>query len=514
MTAAPGSYNPADRSPLTPVASSDEAAVNAAVAAARKAQVAWAAQPLSARADAVKAIAQALLAQADAVAKVMASETGRSVVECKSSELTSLASYVDTAVAVAKRTLAPSKVRFSALDFPGKKGTTEPVARGVIGIIAPWNYPLSNFYKSLFPALLSGNGVVLKPSEHTPRTGAFLADICAKALPAGLVGLVQGGGDVGRLVVDAVDGVVFTGSVASGKKVAVRAAERLVPASVELGGKDAAIVLADCDIERTAVGVAQWAMHNAGQNCAAIERVYVESAIADKFVETLTKVVGKLRVSESPTGESDLGPVQNEAQLAIVERHVEAAKKAGAKVTTGGSKVGPGLGFAPTVIDHCSDELDVVSEETFGPVVAVVRVKDAEEAIKKANASRYGLNGSVWTKDLARGAELVRKLDVGVGYVNNHGFGGILADVPWTGTKETGPGVAASAHSYPTFVRWRTVIVDSNAQPDPWWIPANADLNAFVDALIERGRGGGLGVLLRLGGLAKKRMAAVRDLAR
>ncbi len=514
MTAdAPGSINPADLKALEPVKSSTVDEVRAAIAAARAAQANWSALPLATRADTARALGQAVLAKADEIAKVMSQETGRSVTECKASELTSLVPYIETAIDVAKGALKPTKVALSMLDFPGKKGVTENVPRGVIGIIAPWNYPLGNFWKSLFPALLSGNGVVLKPSEHTPRTGAFLAQLCAEVFPKGLVGLVQGAGDVGQALVDHADAIVFTGSVPSGKRVAVRAAERLIPTSLELGGKDAALVLADCDLERTAIGVAQWAMHNCGQNCAAIERVYVEEAVADRFVELLTKVVGKLRVSTGDN-ESDLGPLQNAAQLAIVEKHVEQAKAKGAKVTAGGARIGPGLGFQATVLDHCTDDMEVVREETFGPVIAVVRVKDAEDGLKRANDSRYGLNGSVWTTNLERGAALVRRMEVGVGYVNNHGFGGILADVPWTGVKETGPGIAASAHSYGIFTRPRTVIIDSNKQPDAWWIPANAEFTQFVDALIARGRGGGIGVLLKLGGLVKKRAAAIRQLAK
>ncbi|HEY1089065.1 MAG TPA: aldehyde dehydrogenase family protein, partial [Archangium sp.] len=417
------------------------------------------------------------------------------------------------AIAVAKQALKPSKVELSMLDFPGKSGVTELIPRGVIGVIAPWNYPLGNFWKSLFPALLAGNGVVLKPSEHTPRTGAFLVECCVQVLPKGLVGLVHGAGDVGQALVDEVDGIVFTGSVPSGRRVASRAAERLIPTSLELGGKDAAIVLADCDLERTALGIAQWSMHNCGQNCAGIERVYVEEAIADRFVELLTRIVGKLRVSTGDD-ESELGPLQNAAQLALVEKHVEGAKAAGAMVTVGGQRIGAGLGYRPTVVDFCTDEMELVRDETFGPVVAVLRVKDSEEAVRRANDSRYGLNGSVWTTDLERGAALVRKLEVGVGYVNNHGFAGILADVPWTGVKDTGPGIAASAHSYGIFTRPRTVIVDGGKNPDPWWIPASPELNQFVEALLARGRGGGLGVLLKLGGLVKKRVAQVNTLAK
>ncbi len=513
MTAhSPGSVNPANLNALSPVTASTPEDVKAAVSSARSAQVTWGALPLAARSQHVKALGQAILAKADALAQVMSDETGRSTTECKASELTSLGPYVGTAIAVAKDVLKPSKVRLSALDFPGKRGVTEAVPRGVIGIIAPWNYPLGNFWKSLYPALLSGNGVVLKPSEYTPRTGAALAAICNDVLPKGLVGLVHGAGEIGQALTDHVDAIVFTGSVPSGRKVAARAAERLIPTSLELGGKDAALVLADCDVERTAVGVAQWAMHNCGQNCAAIERVYVEEAIADRFVEVLTRVVGKLKVSTGNDG--DLGPLQSEAQLGVVERHVEQAKSKGATVTVGGTRVGAGFGYQPTVIDRCTDDMDVVRDETFGPVVAVLRVKDAEDGLKRANASRYGLNGSVWTKDLTRGEALLKRMDIGVGYVNNHGFAGILADVPWTGVKESGPGVAASAYSYGVFTRPRTVIIDGGKNPDPWWIPANAELTSFVDALISRGRGGGIGVLLKLGGLVKKRTAAIRDLTK
>lgn len=510
---APGSINPADFKPLEPVTPSTPDEVRAVAAKAREAQKAWAAQPFEARAAAAHAFGQKLLEQVDEAAAVLSMETGRSALECKMSELVSVAEYVKAAVRTAKQALAPEKVKLSSLDYPGKRAVIEPVPRGVIGIIAPWNYPMGNFFKSLYPALLSGNGVVLKPSEFTPRSGAFLAKLAAQVFPPGLVGLVQGAGDVGSAVIESVDAVVFTGSVPTGRKVAMRAAERLVPCSVELGGKDAAIVLADCDLSRTAVGVAQWALHNCGQNCAAIERVYVEDAVADRFVDTLTRVVKKLRVAPG-AGPTDLGPLQSEAQLAIVEKHVDEAKAKGAVVTCGGARTGQGLGYQPTVLDRCTDDMQVVRDETFGPVIAVLRVKDADEAVKRANDSRYGLNGSVWTQDLARGEALARRLEVGVAYVNNHAFGGILAQVPWTGVKETGPGIAASAHSYGTYVRRRTVLVDGSKNPDPWWFPLNEDIGAFADALVARGRGGGLGVLLKLGGLVKKRTQAIRDLAK
>ncbi len=349
----------------------------------------------------------------------------------------------------------------------------------------------------------------MKPSEHTPRSGAWLADQLSAVLPQGLVGLAQGAGAVGAAVLANVDAVVFTGSVPTGRRVAIAAAERLIPASLELGGKDAAIVLADCDFDRTVAGILQWAMHNAGQNCAGIERVYVEESIADRFVERLGKVAGKLKVAPQD-GPSDLGPLQNARQLEIVEAHVADALDKGATLVCGGKPTGKGYGYAPTVLDGCTDAMQVVAEETFGPVLAVVRVKDADEAVRRANASAYGLNGSVWTRDIARGEAIAQRLEVGVALVNNHSFTGILPETPWTGVKDTGTGIAASRHAYHTYTRPRTLLVDRSTKPDPFWFPADAALEQMSLALVERNKGS-LGALFKLAGLLGKRVKAIRE---
>lgn len=510
---APGTISPVDESELDPVPSATPEEVGEIVHRAREAQKAWSRRTLEGRIEALDRVVRRVLENHHEVVEIIGQETGKSITDTLANEIALLGPYFATAIREAKAALSDVKVKLSPLEYPGKKATIELVPRGVVGIIAPWNYPLANFFKPLFPALLAGNAVVLKPSEYTPRTAAWLRYQMEAELPTGLVGLVQGGGDVGAALLESgIDAATFTGSVPTGKKVAARAGELLIPCSVELGGKDAAIVLADCDLDRTVVGIAQWAIHNCGQNCAAIERVYVEEAIADEFVKRLGKVVGKLRVA--PEDEhADLGPLQNHAQLEIVERHVHDALGKGAKLVVGGERTGHGLGFAPTVLDACTEEMDVVTQETFGPVIAVRRVREAEEALRLANDSRYGLNGSIWTKNITRGVELARRLEVGVAYVNNHSFTGAMAHVPWTGVKDTGPGIAASRFSYHTFVRPRTLFIDTGTKPDPWWFPMNADLREMAELLIQRSLGS-FGAMVKLARLVPKRVSAVERLAK
>ncbi|MEN0067424.1 MAG: aldehyde dehydrogenase family protein [Myxococcota bacterium] len=504
----PGHLNPATLDPLSNVEWTPTSAMDEALDLAREAQKVWGEVPFEDRCARVVAIAKRILAHREEALALLQEETGRDPAESLLGEVAFVLSYANGAVGVAKRALATERVRLSPVDFPGKRAVIEAVPRGVIAIIEPWNYPLLQFYKPLFPALLSGNAVIMKPSEHTPRTGAWLAEQCAAELPPGVVQVVQGDGVVGGALVAAdVDAVVFCGSVDTGRRIAAKCAERLIPCSVELGGKDAAIVLEDCDLQRTVAGVLQWSMHNAGQDCSSIERVYVVEAIADQFVDQLAATAKRLQVV--PHGR-DLGPLQNEAQLKVVTAHVADALAKGAKLRAGGEATGDGLGFAPTVLDACTDDMLVITDETFGPVVAVVRVPDEASAIAKANASRYGLCGSVWTKNLARGERIARQLDVGIALVNNHSFPGSVPQIPWTGTKWTGTGTAASIHAYPTFVRRRTIVIDSSSRPDVFWKPVDGSLMELGDAVSAFALGAWTQVF-RLISLVSKRVTSIRS---
>jgi acyl-CoA reductase-like NAD-dependent aldehyde dehydrogenase len=476
--------SPADGRALVPVRWTEPDDVAAVVERCRRAQPAWAAQSLAARQRLVTAIGEQIVARRLEAMDLLGDELGRHPTDSLMSELVIAANYAKGACAVAKEALAPERVRLSPIEFPGKRVVVERLPRGVVGILAPWNYPLLQFFKPLFPALLAGNTVVMKPSEHTPRTGAWLHELVTEIVGPDVVGLVQGDGAVGSALLEAdIDAIVFTGSVATGRKVAARAAERLIPSSIELGGKDAAIVLADADVDRTASGIAHWAFHNAGQDCSSIERLFVEEAIATPFLERLAAVTRGLSVH--PAGEGEVPPLQNAAQLAIVEAHVADAVERGAEVLCGGERTGPGLGYAPTLLTGCAPGMKVVDEETFGPVLAVTVVPDARAAVQAANACAYGLNGSVWTRDAARGEAIARQLEVGVAYVNNHSFTGAIPQLPWTGVKHTGPGVAGSRSAYATFTRPRTLVLDKGKQPDVFWFPSTPELATLGHAVAD-----------------------------
>jgi acyl-CoA reductase-like NAD-dependent aldehyde dehydrogenase len=286
-----------------------------------------------------------------------------------------------------------------------------------------------------------------------------------------------------------VDLVVFTGSVATGRKVAHACAERLVPCSLELGGKDAAIVLADANLERAANGIVWGAMMNAGQNCASVERVYVEKSIAEAFTKKVVEVVGTLK------GGTDFGGLATEAQRAVVARHVAAAKAAGGKVLAGGADDVDKRtkDYPPTVVSVETDETPLMRDETFGPVVPIAVVADADEAVERANGSRYGLTASVWTKNRKQGLALAKKLRAGVVTINNHAFTGALPNTPWSGFGETGWGITGSPLALDTLTRPRFVLLDrSRAKRELWWYPYTPALRrvALAMAVVRSGTAG------------------------
>lgn len=506
----PGVVCPADGSPLPPVESTEPHVLPELVQQARSVQAVWGSLSLAERSNRVRDVARTVLERADDITAVLAGDTGRSMLAARFPEVAIVGDYARMACKVAATTLAPERIKLSSIDMPGKRGVVEQVPRGVVGVIAPWNYPLLQLYKPVFPALLAGNAVLIKPSEHAPRSAAWFAEVCDEVLGVGVVTVVQGGPEVGQaLVTSGIDALTFTGSVATGRAVAAAAAHALIPCSVELGGKDAAIILEDCVMDRTISGITYAAFHNAGQDCAAIERVYVIDSVADAVIERLAAAAGALRVGNSDL--SEVAPVQNHVQLEHIEAHVADAVARGARVVAGGVRTNQGLGYRPTVLDGCDATMRVMTEETFGPVVAICRVSSETEAVRLANESIYGLNGSVWTADLSRGERLARLLHVGISHVNGHGWTGSQAHIPWTGTGATGPGVAASRFAYGTFARPHVVMVDKSTKAEPFWFPFDTRMDAFSLALMDRSKGS-IGALFRLIGLLGKRVRTASDI--
>lgn len=466
--------------------------VTESLSRARAAQPAFAELPLSARVRALRPLASRILARADEIAAVVHEETGKPAAEALLAEVIPNADLVEYWLAEAPRLFEAEELSLDPLSYPSKGAVLERAPRGVVALITPWNYPVAIPLRTLVPALLSGNAVVFKPSEVTPRSGALVASLFDGLLPHGVLSIVQGGGDVGGALVGGdVDLVVFTGSVRTGKRIAVACAERLIACSLELGGKDAAIVLADADVERAANGVAWGALTNAGQNCASIERVYVESAVADAFTKRVAEIVSGLRFGV------DFGPLTTDAQAEIVRSHLEQAKASGAEVVAA-AELPPDAGsraVAPTVLRVKDESTPLMQDETFGPVLPIVVVASAGEAIERANASRFGLTGSIWSKHLGKAEQLARKLRVGVVTINNHGFTAAIPALPWTGTGETGTGITNSPHALAELTRPRVVLTDaSRARRELWWYPYTPALDAVARAMAKvRGGAGAFG---------------------
>jgi len=498
---------PRDGAPLPPVPITPLDQIPSIVLRARKAQGSWARARLDERRERLRAVHRRFLAHAEEFAALLEEEIGRPRAESYITEILPSADVFDYWIARAPVLLAPRPVAIPRLVFRGKRAVVERVPRGVVGAIMPWNFPLALPLRTLVPALLCGNAVVFKPSEWAPRVGARLHAIFAEQLPAGVLELVQGDGRAGEALVRAgLDQVVFVGSARGGAAVARACAETLTPVSLELGAKDAAIVLEDADLERTAAGIAWAAFGNAGQNCAAIERCLVVEKIRDAFVEALRRELSRLRIGPAPEGEEDVGPLANPMQKRTVESQLAA--------TEGGSRIhGPeprgGLYVRPTVVIDPPVDGPLLREETFGPVLPVITVRDEEEAVEFANRSPYGLTVSVWSRDLDRAGRLGRRIHAGVITVNNHAFTGSLVDAPWGGVRASGHGVTNGPEFLEELTRPRLVLVDSGRmRRELWWYPygqGTLDLARALARLRSGAPGKATAVAQALRGLGRRR---------
>ena len=484
-------------------------AVPTAVATARAAQAGWAKRTLKERSAVLRQVLVRTVERKDSLAETVRREHGKSTAEALLSEVMGAASVIDVHLKYDKKWLKPESVPIDPLSYPGKKGRIEYRPKGVIGLITPWNYPLALPMRTIVPALLAGNALVFKPSEYALLAGKAIAELFDGLLPEGLLTTLIGAGDVGAAMSSCpdFDALVFTGSVRTGKAVARATAANLVPTSLELGGKDAAIVCNDADLDRSAAGIAWGAFHNTGQNCAAIERVFVEDLVYDAFLEKLVACTQALRTGES-TELAEVGPLCNEQQFTIVRRQLEKAVAAGGKVLCGGEATGEGWGFQPTIVVDAPLDCALWREETFGPLLPVMRVHSAFEAVDLTNDSPYGLSVSVWGKETGRAAMIGQRCEVGMALINNHAFTGSVPTSPWVGRKDSGSGVTGSHLAMRFLTRPQLVVVDSSKAKELWWFPLNQPVldiaRTALDALVAP-LGRRIALTLKLLGLLSKR---------
>ena len=479
------------------------------LARCKTAQTQWAALPLQERLRPLTALLERVVERADHLAEVVGRDHGKSTAEAYFSEVLGVAEVVRVHRKFDRRWLKPSRVGLDPLSYPGKRARVEWLPRGLIGLITPWNYPLALPMRTIVPALVAGNGVLFKPSEHSLLCAREIRLLFDGLIPEGLLQVLVGTGELGAALTSRteLDAIVFTGSVATGRKVATTAAENLVPVSLELGGKDAAIVCADADLDRAAAGIAWAAFHNSGQNCAAIERLYVEDVVYDEFLGKLVAETTALRTS----GNSDVvevGPLCNQRQFDLVQRHLADALDKGARVLCGGEPSGEGWGMTPAVLVDAPDDALIWHEETFGPLLPVARVHSVFDAVAACNASPFGLSASVWGRDTDRAEALARSCEVGMSMVNNHSFMGSVPNSPWVGTGDSGYGVTGSELAMKFLARPRLVVVDKSKVKEIWWYPLNETALAMARTVVQSlvaPLGRRIALTLRLLGLLAKR---------
>ena len=378
--------------------------------------------------------ADALMRHADELAELLTREQGKPLAKA-AGEIAGAAKWLTYTA----RLEIPVEV---ALDNDRVRVEVRRRPHGVVAAITPWNYPVSLAIWKVAPALLAGNTIVLKPSPYTPLTTLRVGEILQDVLPSGVLNVVSGGDELGAWMTThpAVRKISFTGSVATGKLVAAAAAPDLKRVTLELGGNDPAIILPDADVSRVAKRLFWGAFENCGQVCSAIKRVYVPEALYGPMLSELGELARAVRVGDGLDPESQLGPVNNRPQFERVQELVEDAKRAGAKVVAGGQRLGErGYFYAPTIVGELGDGVRLVDEEQFGPVLPVVAYRDLDEAVERANATHFGLSGSVWSADVARAEEVAARLECGTAWVNQHL--NVLPHAPFGGAKWSGIGV-------------------------------------------------------------------------
>jgi succinate-semialdehyde dehydrogenase/glutarate-semialdehyde dehydrogenase len=480
--------NPSTGEPFAAVSLLDAAQAGQALSAAASAFGSWSALSFADRGRVLLRARARLVDEAEEIARLVEREQGKPAAEAYLAELFPAAELLKHLAGHAEDLLRDDPVEAQVLLLAHKESRLVYEPLGVVLAITPWNYPFAISLSSVATALVAGNTVVLKPAPATTLVGLRIAELFhASGLPDGVLSVLAVDDAVAALLVRdrRVAKIVFTGSVATGRKVLEAAAAHLTPVVLELGGKDAAVVCRDADLDQAAQGVVWGAFFNAGQTCASVERVYVERPVAEPFLARVLEHTRRLRLGDPAAAEVDVGPLTLERQRDTVHEHVADAVARGARVLTGGGPPpGPGWFYQPTVLTGVDHTMRIMREETFGPVLPVMVVDDLEEAIRLANDSDYGLTASAWTRDPAIAQRLQKELRAGSVTVNDcaSSYGEPMA--PWGGLGQSGYGRAHGLAGLREMVHVKYVSRDTSRRPLLWWFPYDRELRQLAAAAL------------------------------
>jgi succinate-semialdehyde dehydrogenase/glutarate-semialdehyde dehydrogenase len=446
---------------------------------ARAAQKAWAQRPVKERVYCIGRVQDYLVENADKVAETISKDNGKTRLDALSTEVLAALLAVDYYGKHAKAFLKARRIASGHILLANKRSKIVRVPYGVIGIISPWNYPFSIPFSEVVMALLAGNAVVLKTATETQMVGRKLEECFSAAeLPDGVFSYVNMPGRIAgsAFLKSGIDKLFFTGSVNVGKELMREAADTLTPLVLELGGNDAMLVCEDADLRRAASGAVWAGLQNCGQSCAAVERIYVHEKVYEPFLAQLKHEVAGLRVGYDENFEVDLGVMTTERQVKTFKLHLEDALAKGAVIYAGSPQPeGDGAGnFLPAmVLTEVNHNMLLMKEETFGPLLGVMKVKDMAEAVALANDSHLGLSGSVWSKDKGRAERLGREIDAGVVMINDHTMSHGMAETPWGGFKESGIGRTHGAIGFDEMTQPQVIVHDflSFTRKNLWWFP-------------------------------------------
>lgn len=472
--------NPATGAPFALASLLTAEQAGAALASARAAFPAWSALSFAERGRFLLKLREAVVTQADDIARLIAREQGKPPPEAQMAEIFPVLESLKHLALHADEALADEPTPPEVLLLAHKDSRLIHAPYGVVLNITPWNYPFSIALIGVAAALAAANTVVLKPAPATTLIGLRIGELCRQAgLPPGVVNVVSVDDAVAAALVEdsRVGKIVFTGSVATGKKIMAAAARNLTPVVLELGGKDAAVVCRDADLDRAARGIVWGAFLNCGQTCASVERVYVERPVAEEFLRRVVEETRRLRQGDPAEPDVDVGPMTMERQRRIVEEHVADAAQRGARVLAGGATPsGPGWFYPPTVLADVDHSMRVMREETFGPVLPVMVVDSVDEAIRLANDSDYGLTASGWTRDAGLARRLQRELQAGVVTINDCAYSFGEPTAPWGGMKDSGIGRTHGLAGLREMVQVKYVSRDTTRRPALWWYPYDREL--------------------------------------